>query len=181
MGSGLLCPCPHGLTPGCDGASAPVSARGGAGTQAGRAETGEGALAAAMHSWRDMGCEVPGARRVRGPAGPAAPTHIQECCSSRSLHQQQKSERGQGRWENRRGCIESWEPAGNGSCFIFSVVLVDTIPPNLPVTQLQLQDRARGSWPPNISQHITGGIQVQGLQGPQAQPGWGSFPGGGIG
>lgn len=91
-GSGLLCPCPHG----CDGASAPVSARGGAGTQAGRAETGEGALAAAMHSWRDMGCVVPGAHRVRGPAGPAAPTHIQERCSSRSLHQQQKSERGQG-------------------------------------------------------------------------------------
>lgn len=63
-----LCACPHGLTPGCDGASAVASARGGS-RETGRAETGEGALAAAMEMWRDMGC--PG-----GSQGDGSSTHI---------------------------------------------------------------------------------------------------------
>lgn len=46
-----------------------------------------------------------------------------------------------------RGYTESWELAGDGSRFIFSVVLMDTIPLNLPVTHLRPQERARGSRP----------------------------------
>lgn len=66
VGTGLLCPCPHGLIPGCDGASVLAFARGGSRRQAGRAETGEGALAAAMDSWRDMGCPGAGGSQAGG-------------------------------------------------------------------------------------------------------------------
>lgn len=55
VGTGLLCPCPHGLTLDVMEPQSWHLPGEGAGSQAGRAKTGEGALAAAMETWRDTG------------------------------------------------------------------------------------------------------------------------------
>lgn len=75
------------------------------------------------------------------------PPTAQECCSSRRLQQQQKSERLWGRWEGRKGCTASWEPAGNGSRFIFFRCVNGHNPPKPSCDTAPAPGQSRGSHP----------------------------------
>lgn len=110
VGKGLLLPCPHGLTPGCDGASALASARGGS-RETGREAELRQERVLSPQQWRGGGTRgvlVPGGSRGEGSCCPgphpsnAAPPGV--CDSSRN----QKGFRGDG----KKG--EATQKAGSG-------------------------------------------------------------------
>lgn len=132
VGTALLHPCPHGLTPGCDGASALASARGGS-RETGREAELRQERVLSPQQWRGggtWGVLVRGARGVRGPAAPAhipAMLLLPESATAAEIRKDFGDMERRERLHRKLGAGWEWLP----------FMLMDTIPPNLPVTPLR--------------------------------------------
>lgn len=166
VGTGLLLPCPHGLTPGCDGASALASARGGS-RETGREAELRQERVLSPQQWRGggtWGVLVRGARGVRGPAAPAhipAMLLLPESATAAEIRKDSGEMGRRERLHRKLGAGWEWLP----------FMLMDTIPPKPSCDTAPTPAEPGALGHRDTAQHIAGDVQVQGGKGAQAHPG----------